>query len=300
VAVSVSGFTVQRDVVTLLDTPVDRVGLEALDSVLDALLSSGAPHQVITANLDFLAIARRRPSFARVLREADLVLCDGKPLQWAAWLQGHELPDRVTGTDLVLTTARLSASSGYRIFLLGATPGVAEAAGRRIEELVPGARIAGHYSPPVWPFDAVENARMVEMVRAAHIDALFVALGAPRQDEWIAEHLEALGVPLCAGVGAVFDFLAGTARRAPRWMQHTGLEWAFRLSQEPARLWRRYIVQDIPVLAALLAEQLSARRAIDATDDAGSAIRGDGTRESAASALLSTPEGALGASDGAL
>ena len=248
-----------RDQIALLGTPIDRIAHSAVAEWIEAFITSGAPHQIITANLDFVAIARRRPDFAQIIEDADLVVCDGKPLQWASHLQGDPIPARVTGMDLVLTAAHLSATSGYRIFFMGAAPGVAERAARALEELIPGVVIAGTCSPKQWPFDADEDARIVASIRAARPDALFVALGAPRQDEWIHAHLGELDVPLCAGIGGVFNFLAGETRRAPEWIQHAGMECAFRLAQEPSRLWKRYLVDDLPVFFALLTQQAAAR-----------------------------------------
>jgi N-acetylglucosaminyldiphosphoundecaprenol N-acetyl-beta-D-mannosaminyltransferase len=257
-----SQVTLTRNRVELLGTPVDRIQLEEIDNWIIDMIGSGEPHQVITANLDFIAIARRRPSFAEVIKSADLVLCDGKPLQWAAKMQGVPIPSRVTGMDLVLQTAKLSAAGyGYRIFLLGAAPGIAERAKARLEEFFPGLEVAGCYTPPHREFTPEDNVEMIAKIHAAGTDALFVALGAPRQDEWIYEHFEELDVPLCAGIGGVFNFLAGTIRRAPDWMQHAGLEWAFRLAQEPQRLWKRYLINDMPILLELLARQATTRLA---------------------------------------
>jgi len=249
-----------RNRVELLGTPVDRIPLSEIDDWIINRIASGKPHQIVTANLDFIAIARRRPSFAEVIKNADLVVCDGKPLQWAAQMQGYPIPSRVTGMDLVLHTAKLSAEGrGYRIFLLGAAPGVAERAKAQLEDFFPGLEIAGCYTPPHREFTAEDDAEMIARIRAAGTDALFVALGAPKQDEWIHEHLEELGVPLCAGIGGVFNFLAGVTKRAPDWMQRTGLEWAFRLLQEPQRLWKRYLVNDMPILLELLMHQAASR-----------------------------------------
>jgi N-acetylglucosaminyldiphosphoundecaprenol N-acetyl-beta-D-mannosaminyltransferase len=263
-ATSISATTVTprplvRDRVDLLGARIDRLERHALTEWLAAFLDSGRPHQVVTANLDFIAIARRRPSFARVIDSADLVVCDGKPLQWASRLQGEPIPARVTGMDLVLHTAKLSAERGYRIFFMGGAPGVAARAGRALEQLFPGVVMAGTLSPRQGHFEAEEDARIVAQIRAARPDALFVALGAPRQDEWIQDHLEQLGVPLCAGIGGVFNFLAGETRRAPEWIQQMGMEWAFRLAQEPSRLWRRYLVDDLPLFFELVAHQAAAR-----------------------------------------
>lgn len=246
--------------VDLLGTQIDRIEQQALTDWIEAFIASRTPHQIITANLDFIAIARRKPDFAWLIQTADLVVCDGKPLQWASLIQGEAIPARVTGMDLVMETAQLSAAHGYRIFLLGAAPGVAARAGEELERLVPGVVIAGSYSPRLGAFDTEEDAHIVAQIRAAQPDALFVALGAPRQDEWIHEHLHELGVPLCAGIGGVFNFLAGETQRAPRWIQESGFEWAYRLMQEPSRLWRRYFLNDMPIFFELLARQ-AARRA---------------------------------------
>lgn len=258
--VSSTQATLTRNRVELLDIPVDRVEIDAIDNWIVDMIDSGEPHQVVTANLDFIAIARRRSSFAEVIKNADLVLCDGKPLQWAAKLQGSPIPSRVTGMDLILHTAKLSAEGrGYRIFLLGAAQGIAEQAKARLEEFFPGVQVVGCYTPPHREFTAEDNAEMIAKIHEAKSDALFVALGAPRQDEWIYAHIEELGVPLCAGIGGVFNFLAGTIKRAPDWMQRFGLEWAYRLLQEPQRLWKRYIIDDMPIVLELFAHQALVR-----------------------------------------
>jgi N-acetylglucosaminyldiphosphoundecaprenol N-acetyl-beta-D-mannosaminyltransferase len=259
-SISPTHAVLTRNRVELLGTPVDRVPLDTVGNWITELIESGTPHQIVTANLDFVAIARKRPAFAEVIRSADLVLCDGKPLQWAAHMQGYPIPSRVTGMDLVLRTAMLSAGgAGYRIFLLGGAPGIAKRAAAELNALFPGAHIAGCCTPPQGEFSEEENAHIIELIRAARTDALFVALGAPRQDEWIYEHLDDLGVPLCAGIGGVFNFLAGVTKRAPDWMQRAGLEWAFRLGQEPQRLWKRYLVNDLPIFLELLARQAATR-----------------------------------------
>lgn len=250
---------VQRDCVDLLGIPVDRIALETVVDWIESAIASREPRQIITANLDFIAIKRKRPSFEHVIQHADLVVCDGKPLQWAARLRGHAIPSRVTGMDLMLHAARLSQSKGYRIFLMGAAPGVAPMAVHELRAMFPGASFVGSYTPPNGTFSDEDNERMVEAIRVARPDVLFVALGAPKQDEWIAEHLQLLGVPVCVGVGGVFDMFAGLTRRAPAWIQNVGMEWAFRMAQEPSRLWRRYLVNDLPVLVQLLGEQLVRR-----------------------------------------
>lgn len=233
----------------VLGIALDRVTHdEALDR-LSAFVRTGRPHHVVTVNLDFLRLAQRDPAFRAALDSADLVLADGMPVVWLSRVAGDGLPACVSGIDIVESCAQLAAARGYRTFFLGAAPGVAAGAAAALQRQYPGLQVAGVLAPPVGPFAPALDAELVAAVRAAQPDLLFVALGAPRQDMWIRAHLEELAVPVCIGVGGTFDVLSGRLARAPRWMQRSGLEWLFRLGQEPGRLWRRYLLGDLPLLA---------------------------------------------------
>lgn len=236
----------------ILNVRVHRVTLAAVCAQMEAFIRSGRPHQIVTVNMDFIRLAREDPAFCAAVNGADLVVPDGVPVLWAARLLRRPLGERVTGVDLVEQGAALAAARGYRVFLLGAAPGVADAAAAVLIRRYPGLCIAGTYAPPIGPFSAEENARMVAAVRAARPHLLFVAFGAPRQELWIRAHLDELEVPVCVGVGGTFNFLSGAIPRAPVWMRRAGLEWAHRLAQEPGRLWRRYLVHDLPVFLRLL------------------------------------------------
>jgi N-acetylglucosaminyldiphosphoundecaprenol N-acetyl-beta-D-mannosaminyltransferase len=231
---------------------IDSVDLAGAIRRLRAFLSSDAPHQIVTANLDFLSIADRNPAFRDAINDADLAVADGMPLVWVSRLRGQALPERINGVDLVDAGCKLAAETDHSVFLLGAAPEVTEAAARTLQARYPGLQIAGAYSPPFGPLDEDESERIVKLIQRAAPELLFVALGAPRQDPWIRENLDRLPVRVAIGVGCVFDLLAGKVSRAPVWMQRSGLEWAFRLAQEPGRLWRRYFVDDLPVLVRLL------------------------------------------------
>jgi N-acetylglucosaminyldiphosphoundecaprenol N-acetyl-beta-D-mannosaminyltransferase len=231
---------------------LDQIDLAGAVERIEGFVRSRRPHQVVTVNLDFLSIANHNQEFEATLNGADLAVADGMPLVWLSRLNGVRLEERIAGVELVRESCRLAAELRSSVFLLGAAPGVAEAAARQIEELYPGLRIAGSYSPPLGAMPLNENRRIIEMIRSTAPDFLFVALGAPRQDLWIRDHLAELGVPVAMGVGCVLDIFAGNVRRAPLWMQQTGLEWAFRLVQEPHRLWRRYLLNDLPLLARLM------------------------------------------------
>jgi len=153
---------------------------------------------------------------------------------------------------MIMACAQLAVKRGYSIFLLGAAPGVAYETAEVLQQRFPGLRIAGTYSPPSAEMADHDDDVCVRMVRAAQPDLLFVAFGAPKQEHWIRAHQATLNVPVCMGVGGSFDMLAGNVRRAPVWIQRHGLEWLYRLAQEPRRLWKRYIVHDLPVFVRLM------------------------------------------------
>jgi N-acetylglucosaminyldiphosphoundecaprenol N-acetyl-beta-D-mannosaminyltransferase len=207
-----------------------------------------------------VAIARRDPGFRETLNGADLAVGDGMPLVWVSRMGDDPLPQRLTGVKLVDECCALAVETETSIFLLGAAPGVAVVAADRLRERFPRLRIVGVYAPPFEPLSEAENERILQTIDAARPNFLFVALGAPLQDQWIRQNRDRLAVPVCMGVGCVLDVLAGVVSRAPSWMQRAGLEWLFRLLQEPGRLWRRYIVHDVPALAWLVRRSLARSR----------------------------------------
>lgn len=239
---------------------IDRVDLHSAVDRIRGFLQSGRTNQIVTVNLDFVAISRREPAFRDTLNGADLAVADGMPLVWVSKLGEEPLAQRLTGVELVDECCQVAVETGTSVFLLGAAPGVADEAADRLRERFPGLRISGVYAPPFGPLTGEENERILQTIDAARPDFLFVALGAPQQDMWIRANRERLDVPVCMGVGCVLDLLAGVVSRAPGWMQHSGLEWLFRLLQEPSRLWRRYIVDDVPVLAWLIRHTLDTSR----------------------------------------
>jgi len=240
----------------VLDVWLHRLGMADAHAVLDGFVRCGRPHLVATVNMDFLRLARADLGYRDILNGADLAVADGMPVVWLARLHGTPLPERVAGIDLVEQAAALAATQGYSVFLLGAEPGVAHEAAGVLVKRYPGLQIAGTYAPPVGPFSVAEEERIVALVRAAQTQMLFVAFGAPRQETWIHRHLIDIDVPVCIGVGGSFNFLAGRCGRAPQWMQRRGLEWAYRLRQDPRRLWRRYLIEDMPLFLSAAAARL--------------------------------------------
>ena len=261
----------------LLGIPFDNLTIaEALDRI-DDMVASGKPHYVVTANVDFCVQSFEDVELRRILVEAHLTLCDGTPLLWASRLFGNPLPERVAGADLVPMLINRASEKGYRIFFLGGAPQVTQQAVQQLERLYPQVVIAGHYSPPFRPLLDMNHDEIAERIRAARPDLLFVSFGCPKAEKWMAMHYRRLGVPVSIGVGATIDFLAGNVRRAPNWMQRAGLEWLFRMAQEPRRLCSRY-AKDLrqigwPLLSQLYLQcttshrrQTSSRAAITASE----------------------------------
>lgn len=242
--------------VRLLNTTIDPITLADAMTEIERYVDSNLPHQLVTVNVDFVRIAQENEQFRRILNNSDLSVADGKPLLWAARWTGQELPARITGMDLVLGCAELAERRSESMFFLGAAEGIAAKAALALRTDFPNLKIQT-YSPPMGPFSDEENAKIIRLIRESGAKYLFVAFGAPKQDVWIMEHLHEIGVPVCAGVGGVFNFLAGCIKRAPEWMQRTGFEWLYRVMQEPTRLWRRYIMQDLPVFVRMMMEPVA-------------------------------------------
>jgi N-acetylglucosaminyldiphosphoundecaprenol N-acetyl-beta-D-mannosaminyltransferase len=230
----------------VLGVPIhDATYDETLDHIA-TWIDQGGPHQIATVNPEFVMTARRTPTFRAVLDQADLCLPDGVGITLAARYMGRPLRERVAGVDLVKRIAARAAEAGWRIFLLGAAPGVAEQAAGVLRQRSPGVTICGTYAGSPAPEEAAEIAGRV---RAAQADVLLVAYGAPAQDLWIARHLTQTGAAVGIGIGGAFDYLAGVTQRAPLWIRRLGFEWLHRLIQQPWR-WRRQLA--LPHFALLV------------------------------------------------
>jgi N-acetylglucosaminyldiphosphoundecaprenol N-acetyl-beta-D-mannosaminyltransferase len=247
--------------------PVDLFGMrlaplkseELLDHVF-ASLREGRGGWVVTANLDILRRHQVEPEARAAYARADLRVADGMPLVWASALSGRRLPERVAGSSLALALAERAAREGRTLYLLGGAEGAAEGARRALEARHPTLRIVGHAAPLLSsPPTLAELAELEALVREARPDILLVAFGSPKQ-EYVCRRLRAAFPRIwMMGVGATFSFLAGQRTRAPGWMQRVGLEWLHRMLQEPDRLARRYLVDDLPFAFRLFGHALRAR-----------------------------------------
>jgi N-acetylglucosaminyldiphosphoundecaprenol N-acetyl-beta-D-mannosaminyltransferase len=231
----------------------------AVEHILQASLR-GEGGWVATPNVDICRQTRRDPSLRRLVASASLVVPDGMPLVWAARLRGHPLPERVAGGSLIFSLSEAAARQGLSIYLLGGAPGVPERAGRELRGRYPGLRVAGADSPP-FGFDQDPSA--IEAVRdrlaAAAPDIVYVGLGFPKQERLIARLAPGSPGAWFIGCGAAIPYAAKALPRPPAWMRRTGLAWLFRLISEPRRLFKRYLVHDLPFAVALLASAAAGR-----------------------------------------
>lgn len=225
----------------ILDIPIDALVREAAVRRLVGLLADGRQHIVTTPNPEMLVLARRDGAFADVLRRSDLAIPDGVGLRFAARLYGGRIPERISGADFVHDVASQAAERGMKVFLLGGREGVAARSAEALKRAHPGLVVVGARSGGVLQLKLRIADSELDQIRRAAPDVLLVAFGHGRQEKWIAAHLSSLpSVKVAMGVGGTFDFLAEKARRAPRWMRRSGLEWAWRLVTEPRR-WRRIL-----------------------------------------------------------
>ena len=230
----------------VLGIPIhDATYAETLDWI-GLWIAEGGSHQIATVNPEFVMAARRDHDFRAVLEGASLCLPDGVGITLAASYQGQRLRDRVAGIDLVERLATRASREGWRLFLLGAGPGVAERTAEMLTSRNPGLEVCGTYAGSPAP---VEEDGIIQRVRDSHADVLLVAYGAPAQDLWLARNLGKTGAAVGIGIGGAFDYLTGVAHRAPHWVRRIGMEWLHRLLRQPWR-WRRQLV--LPHFALLV------------------------------------------------
>ncbi|MCL6448773.1 MAG: WecB/TagA/CpsF family glycosyltransferase [Armatimonadetes bacterium] len=238
---------------TLFGARIDALTMSEVEERIADFIRAGSPRQVVTLNPEILYRAQQEPALLDLINGAALVTADGVGIVWAARMAGKYVPERVTGIDLMLRLVARAAREGWRIFLLGGAPGVAEEAAARLKQQHPQLIIAGtchgyfqeddggQQNGDVEETGNLRETGVLEIIRQASPHLLFVGMGAPKQERFIARNLKKLNVPVAVGVGGSFDVLAGRVKRAPLWMQRLHLEWLGRLWREPRR-WRRMLV----------------------------------------------------------
>jgi N-acetylglucosaminyldiphosphoundecaprenol N-acetyl-beta-D-mannosaminyltransferase len=237
---------------------------QAVELILDAVQNNRKGYVAVTG-VHGVSEAQTDLEFRNILNNAFLNTPDGMPMSWVGRLQGFREMDRVYGPDLMLELAAASSSGDVRHFFYGGGPGVADALKESLEARFPGFTACGTYTPPFRPLNAEEEGDLVRQMSGCRPDICWVGLSTPKQERFMAAYLSKLPVKIMIGVGAAFDMHSGRTKQAPFWMQRTGLEWFFRLTQEPKRLWRRYMVNN-PLFVMRIVAQLTKIRAYPLSD----------------------------------
>jgi N-acetylglucosaminyldiphosphoundecaprenol N-acetyl-beta-D-mannosaminyltransferase len=247
--------------IDVLGVPLAQIDYEGTLDWIDAMAVSGHRGYVVVANTHTVTAAREDGELRAALEGAALTVPDGQPLVWAMNALGADLEDRVYGPDLMERACARAARTGTRMFLYGGrNQDALIQLATKLRERFPGIRIVGGYAPPFRPLAADEEAAIADEINRSDADVVWVGIGVPRQEKWMAAMRGRLDAPVLVGVGAAFDFHAGLVRQAPRWMQSIGLEWAYRLSQEPRRLWRRYLRYNPRFVTGFLRQWVRHRR----------------------------------------
>jgi N-acetylglucosaminyldiphosphoundecaprenol N-acetyl-beta-D-mannosaminyltransferase len=235
----------------LLGVPVDALTMEEVLDRVDKTIIGRGRLRIGIVNAAKLVHMRRDPTLRADVLSCHLILADGVPVVWASRLLGRPLPERIAGIDLMLGMLRRGDENGYRVYCLGASEGVLATAVGRITADYPRVRLVGRQHGY---FTSQEDIRVVAAIADANPDILLVGMSSPKKERFLARWSDQLGVPVCHGVGGSFDVLAGKVRRAPLAWQRLGLEWLYRVKQEPRRLWRRYLVTNTLFCAIILSE----------------------------------------------
>lgn len=235
--------------IKFMNTCIDNLTMSETLNEIDKLIQKKNCSYVVTPNVDHIVRLEKDVELQKVYKNASLILTDGKPLIWISKWYRTPIKEKISGSDLFPKVCELAANKNYTMYLLGAAEGVADTAARNLMKKYPGLNIVGTYSPP---FGFEKNEQEINKIKAqikdVHPDILIVGLGCPKQEKFMYYHCKELGVPISFGLGASIDFEAGNIKRAPKWMSEHGLEWLYRITQDPKRLVKRYLVDDMKIV----------------------------------------------------
>lgn len=233
----------------LMNTEIDNLTMDETLDAIDSLIKEDNCSYVVTPNVDHIVQLEKDEELKRVYENASLILTDGKPLIWISNWYKTPIKEKISGSDLFPRVCDLAAKKGYTMYLLGAAEGVADKAAKNLMNKYKGLNIVGTYSPPFgFEKDKLELKKIERQIQEVHPDILIVGLGCPKQEKYMYHHCKELDVPISFGLGASIDFEAGNIKRAPRWMSEHGLEWLYRITQNPKRLAKRYLVDDMKII----------------------------------------------------
>ena len=235
--------------IKFMNTDIDNLTMAETLNEIDKLIQKKNCSYVVTPNVDHIVRLEKDEELQKVYKNASLILTDGKPLIWISKWYKTPIKEKISGSDLFPRVCQLAANKNYTLYLLGAAEGVADTAARNLMKKYPGLNIVGTYSPPFgFEKNEQEMNKIKTQIQDVHPDILIVGLGCPKQEKFMYYHCKELGVPISFGLGASIDFEAGNIKRAPKWMSNHGLEWLYRFSKEPKRLFKRYFVDDLKII----------------------------------------------------
>lgn len=234
--------------IDFLGIRINNITVSELIHHVDECVDKKIPCHIVGLNVDQAVRAIENEYIHHIFDSAEIVFTDGTPIMWLAKGLGCQIKERIPGPDLMNLLCERAAMKRYRVFLLGAGPGVAEQASRNLESMYPGFICSGTYSPrPGFEKDLNEMDRIIGMLADSKSDLLFVGLGSPKQDYFIYENMNRYHIPVSFSIGAALDFIGESVKRAPKWMRKIGLEWFYRLIKEPKRLYKRYLINDFRI-----------------------------------------------------
>lgn len=236
-----------------MNTYIDNLSMKEAMEEIDRLIKKDKNAYVVTPNVDHIVRLETDRELQEVYNHADLILTDGKPLLWIAKWYGKPIKEKISGSDLFPQLCKLAAEKNYGMFFLGAAEGVAAEAAYNLQKRFSGLHIVGTYSPPFgFEKDEEEMKKIISMIKNAKPHILIVGLGCPKQEKFMYYNCKKIDVPISFGLGASLDFEAGKIKRAPKWMSNHGLEWAYRITQDPKRMIKRYLIDDRKILKLMI------------------------------------------------
>lgn len=238
--------------IDILGTNISAVNMGMALNIVDQWIDEGRSDYICFRDVHGVMAAQKDATLRAAHEKAGMVAPDGMPLVWTSRARGHPEVGRVSGPDFMLALCDRSVALGYRHYLYGGAPGVADKLALSLSQRFPGVQIVGSYCPPFRKLTPEEDEFVIKDISETRAQLVWIGLGSPKQEHWMADHVERIPGAILFGVGAAFDFHAGIVKRAPLWMQKSGLEWLFRLLSEPRRLWRRYVIMAPKFLVQVL------------------------------------------------
>ena len=240
-----------RPRIQMMGCTIDNLSMEETLQTVEGFIASGRPHQHVVVNVDKLVKAQNDPELRQIINDCALINADGMPVVWASRLLGKPLKERVAGVDLFEALMARAARKGWRVYLLGAKEDIVSRVHQLYQARFPELVFAG-YRNGYWKPE--EESGVVDQIAAARADLLFVAISSPKKEQFLGAYQARMKIPFAMGVGGTFDVAAGKVKRAPVWMQKSGLEWFYRCLQEPRRMFRRYFIEDMAFLGLMVKE----------------------------------------------